>query len=101
MLLNHTVFGDGPLVIILHGLFGSARNWTLHAKALSESHRICTADLRNHGLSPWSSAMSYEVMAEDIVELIYHLEETSACIVGHSMGGKVCNDDRTQAPSGN
>src|SRR3546814_5232322 len=47
--------GVAPLVI-LHGLYGSGRNWATTAKRLAEGRRVVTVDLRNHGDSPWADA---------------------------------------------
>ena len=71
MLLNHKIQGDGPPVIILHGLFGSLDNWQSFANQLSgKGFRVITADLRNHGRSPHSEQFNYEVMSADLAELI-------------------------------
>lgn len=86
--LHHTDTGDGIPVIILHGLFGRLRNWQGMQKQLSRHARIITADLRNHGESPWSDEMSYPAMAADIAKLINDLNIAPAVVVGHSMGGK-------------
>lgn len=86
--LNHTDLGDGVPVIILHGLFGRLRNWQGMQKQLARNARIITADLRNHGESPWSDEMSYPAMAADIATLIQDLDIAPAVVVGHSMGGK-------------
>ena len=86
--LNHTDLGDGPPIIILHGLFGRLRNWQAMQKQLARGARIITADLRNHGESPWSNEMSYPAMAADIAKLIKDLDVGPAMVVGHSMGGK-------------
>src|SRR3546814_11260356 len=47
-----TEFGDGPPVVVLHGPFGSARNWTATARRLASSHRVYVPDLRTHAASP-------------------------------------------------
>ena len=47
-----------PTLVISHGLYGSARNWALIAKKLSQSRRVIAVDNRNHGLSPWSETNS-------------------------------------------
>lgn len=86
--LNHTDRGDGVPIIILHGLFGRLRNWQGMQKQLARDARIITADLRNHGESPWSNEMSYPAMAADIAKLIEDLDAGPAMVVGHSMGGK-------------
>ena len=46
-------------------------------------------DVRNHGESPHSETMSYEAMANDLMELIQHQQCDRVSLVGHSMGGKV------------
>src|ERR1700747_3119427 len=58
--------GAGPPLAILHGLFGSGRNWRSVAQHLAARHRVLTFDLRNHGASPWADGMSYGEMVEDL-----------------------------------
>lgn len=99
MHLHATQYGDASAleastpVIILHGLFGSNRNWHPIAKALSDDHLVYSVDLRNHGQSPHAEVMDYSHMAEDVLRFIQHkLEHTqlsSVNIIAHSMGGKV------------
>lgn len=76
-------------MMILHGLFGFSDNWQTHAKKLADYYRVILVDLRNHGRSEWSDEFSYELMAEDIHELVKVLELEDLILVGHSMGGKV------------
>ena len=90
MRLNANSFNDthpGTPVVIVHGLFGSARNWGVIAKRLSDSHRVLTVDLRNHGLSPHDPDHSYPALAADLADTIRALR-SPVHLVGHSMGGK-------------
>jgi esterase len=88
--LNSQQFGaEGQPLIILHGLFGSARNWRGIAQKLSKTHCVYTLDLRNHGSSPHVDDMSYQVMADDVAEFMRQQNITCAQVLGHSMGGKV------------
>ena len=87
--LAHTETGTGNPLIILHGLFGSGRNWTGIARSLGHAWRVITPDLRNHGASPWLTEMSYDAMADDVRQLMRDLGIASGCVIGHSMGGKV------------
>jgi len=87
--LHYNSFGAGTPVIILHGLFGSARNWQGIARALGKACHVITTDLRNHGQSPHTSSMSYGDMAADVKKLINELNLSNPVILGHSMGGKV------------
>lgn len=80
--------GDGPPLVILHGLFGSARNWQSVARALAARHRVLAVDARNHGQSPHTAAMDYRLMASDVAALIDRLALGPVTLLGHSMGGK-------------
>jgi pimeloyl-ACP methyl ester carboxylesterase len=86
--LAYETFGNGPAVVILHGLFGSKRNWRGVAQRLGEDYRVFTVDLRNHGESPHASEMDYTAMAADVGELLERLDLESVALIGHSMGGK-------------
>ena len=80
--------GTGPDLLVLHGLFGSRRNWRSIARGLSATHRVVTADLRNHGESPWSDSMGYAEMAGDVRALMKREGLGRPAVMGHSMGGK-------------
>lgn len=82
-------FGSGPPVAILHGLFGSGRNWRSVAQHLATRHRTLTFDLRNHAASPWADGMSYGEMVEDLRASLRARGIERAALLGHSMGGKV------------
>lgn len=86
--LSINELGEGTPVIILHGLFGRRRNWQAIQKRLATDARIITADMRNHGDSPWDDEMSYPAMATDLARLIKELDAGPCFVVGHSMGGK-------------
>lgn len=89
MKLHYRELGEGKPMMILHGLFGFSDNWQTHAKKLAEYYRVILVDLRNHGHSDWSEEFSYELMADDVIELSEDLELEDLILVGHSMGGKV------------
>lgn len=81
-------FGSGRTVVILHGLFGSKRNWRGVAQRLGEDYRVLTVDLRNHGESPHARDMDYTAMAADVGRLLERLKLEDVDLIGHSMGGK-------------
>lgn len=89
MKLHHQITGSGRPLIIIHGLFGSSDNWRMLAKQLSQSAQVITIDLRNHGQSPHSEEQNYQLMADDLAELIHDLKLEQVDIIGHSIGGKV------------
>jgi len=86
--LNFIQQGQGPAVVLIHGLFGSLSNLGMLARELTTDHSVYLIDLRNHGDSPHSSEMDYSLMAADVLELMDDQNIESAHIVGHSMGGK-------------
>lgn len=88
MELYHKKMGSGQPLIILHGLFGSSDNWLTHAKRLAEYFEVHLVDQRNHGRSDWSDAFNYNLMAEDLNQLIEQLGLEDFILMGHSMGGK-------------
>lgn len=81
--------GQGPVLIILHGLFGSSDNWNSIAKKLEGEFTVITPDFRNHGQSPHTPTHTYEDMTNDLEFLFTSLNIKKASILGHSMGGKV------------
>ena len=88
MKLNFKKIGEGKPLLILHGLFGSLDNWGSLGKKFAENNLVYLIDLRNHGRSPHSEEMSYDLMVDDLLELIQDENINSPIILGHSMGGK-------------
>lgn len=89
-MLNLLTFGEKtsrPPLLIVHGLFGSGRNWSVIARRLADSRQVIAVDMRNHGDSFWSDTHGYPDMADDLAEVIRTLD-APADMIGHSMGGK-------------
>ena len=76
-----------PPIILLHGLFGRARNLGFFQRRLAAGRRTIAIDLRNHGESPHGQ-MDYTSMSFDLMETLADLDALPATLVGHSMGGK-------------
>jgi esterase len=90
MRLNFSQTAEGlPPLIILHGLFGSARNWQSIARQLSDRYTVYALDLRNHGSSPHDKVMDYPAMSADVIEFIDQHKLQNPIVLGHSLGGKV------------
>ncbi|GMQ89805.1 MAG: alpha/beta fold hydrolase [Gammaproteobacteria bacterium] len=86
--LSYHEQGAGAPLVILHGLFGSTRNWSAIAARLATTHHVYALDLRNHGASPWADSMSYRELADDVAGFIEHHGLGETVVLGHSMGGK-------------
>ena len=88
MKLFYRKYGNGPALVILHGLYGSSDNWVTIAKNLSDSFTVYLPDQRNHGQSPHNEIHDYDSMRDDLFELVNDLKLKKIFLAGHSMGGK-------------
>jgi len=88
MKLSFRKLGSGKPLFILHGLFGSSDNWQTLGKQFAENFTVYFIDQRNHGRSPHSPEHNYELMAEDLLELMEAENLDKVMLLGHSMGGK-------------
>lgn len=86
--------GQGPAVVLVHGLGGWRDVWATCAVALrAAGHRVIAYDQRGHGDSadvdpPWSITD----LADDLLAVLDTAGLARACIVGHSMGGRAMFD---------
>lgn len=78
--------GSGPPLAILHGLFGSARNWASIARELAGAWHVYALDLRNHGDSPRLPEHTLDDLAGDLLSFLKKVG-TPTVVMGHSMGG--------------
>jgi pimeloyl-ACP methyl ester carboxylesterase len=89
--------GGKPL-LVLHGVFGSARNWSSIVQRLAGTHHVLAVDARNHGASPWAEAMPYAEMVEDVAQFRRARGLRRVSLLGHSMGGKTAMLDALEHP---
>ena len=88
MNLHFRKYGEGPALIILHGLYGSSDNWIGIAKELAEHFEVFVPDQRNHGASPHTREHTYDLLKNDLFEFMEQHNIKKATLLGHSMGGK-------------
>jgi L-aminopeptidase/D-esterase-like protein/pimeloyl-ACP methyl ester carboxylesterase len=98
--------GDGPPVVLLHGITLGAAIWPYQLAALADAGlRVLAVDLRGHGHSggavagggtgtgggavPPAPTMTLDRMAADVADVLDFLDLTGVTLVGHSMGGMV------------
>ncbi|KAH9945411.1 alpha/beta-hydrolase [Epithele typhae] len=81
----------GKPLVIIHGLFGTKRNWGSLSKAFAKDlgRPVYALDMRNHGTSPHAEPHSYLAMAADVLHFLDRHKLTNISLMGHSMGGKV------------
>ena len=99
MQLHFKESGQGRAVVLLHGLFGSSDNWQPVALRLAEQFHVFAVDLRNHGQSPHSADMDYQLMAADMDRFFAARGLDRALVIGHSMGGKTAMQFALQFPA--
>ncbi|MEV4680604.1 alpha/beta fold hydrolase [Streptomyces kurssanovii] len=80
--------GDGPALVLLHGLAGHAGEWDALARPLSSAYRVVAVDQRGHGASDrFPSDVSRDAFVEDIVAVTDQLGLERVVLLGQSMGG--------------
>jgi esterase len=76
-----------PALLIVHGLFGSGRNWGAIAKRMGQTRAVYAVDMCNNAGSPWAENHGYDDLAADLARVIGRLDGPPD-VLGHSMGGK-------------
>ena len=88
--IRYFVGGDGPSLVLVHGLGGAASNWVELAPALTRSHHVLALDLPGHGgSSPLPAATSLTPFADVVAAVAEREALLPAAVVGHSLGGLV------------
>src|SRR5438552_3960786 len=88
--LRYLVGGEGPPLVLVHGLGGAASNWAELAPLLATRFRLLVPELAGHGRSaPLRSARSLDAFAEQVAALMAREGMSSAAVVGHSLGGTI------------
>jgi pimeloyl-ACP methyl ester carboxylesterase len=80
------VEGDGPAVLLVHGLGGTSNFYQVQADALVDRFRVIRVDSAGAGRSPVADGISVESHADDLAAVLAELGVDSAKVVGHSMG---------------
>jgi pimeloyl-ACP methyl ester carboxylesterase len=84
-------WGQGPPILLIHGLGMSTFTWRHIAPRLAETHRVIAIDLKGFGRSdkPFDRAYSARDQAELVAAFIEHRHLEQVTLVGHSFGGTV------------
>lgn len=80
------VDGEGPAVLLVHGLGGTSNFYQVQTDALAERFRVIRVDSAGAGRSPVADGISIESHADDLAAVLDALDVDSAAVVGHSMG---------------
>jgi pimeloyl-ACP methyl ester carboxylesterase len=91
--------GEGPPIILIHGITSSSSNWEAAAERLAEHHTLLAPDLLGHGDSAKPRGdYSMGAFASGVRDLMIALDIPRATIVGHSLGGGVAMQFAYQFP---
>jgi 3-oxoadipate enol-lactonase len=88
--MHYETHGEGPPLLLIHGLGSSLRDWEYQINAFASRFRVITLDLRGHGKSEKPKGpYSIGLFAEDVGAFLKKIAKGPAHVVGLSMGGAV------------
>lgn len=90
--------GEGPAVVLAHGIGGNHAIWYRQLDALAKSNRVIAFDHRGFGLSRDRDGRGRDAFVDDLAALLDHLGEDKVALVGQSMGAGTCIGFAHRAP---
>ena len=97
--VTFAIAGQGPPVVLIHGVAGRAAQWGPIISSLAQSHTVIAPDLIGHGDSAKPRGdYSLGAHASGIRDLLIGLSITRASIIGHSLGGGIAMQFAYQFP---
>ena len=89
--LAHSTTGEGNSVVLLHGFCENRHMWRNIVPLLATKYEVTTIDLGGFGESSHllPNPTSVKALAQQVIELLNHLQITQTIIIGHSLGGYV------------
>ncbi|WP_377700263.1 alpha/beta fold hydrolase [Paeniglutamicibacter sulfureus] len=79
----------GPPMVLLHALGEQAASWSGVEERFASLFRVVNLDLRGHGDSDRPGTYSFELMREDVIDVLDIMDLRDVVLIGHSMGGAV------------
>ena len=93
------MMGEGPPILLIHGITSSSRTWKRVMPRLAENYTVIAPDLLGHGRSAKPQGdYSLGAYASGIRDLLVALEVPRATVVGHSLGGGIALQFSYQFP---
>jgi pimeloyl-ACP methyl ester carboxylesterase len=97
--VSYVEAGSGELLLLIHGMAGTAENWQSVVEPLALRHNVIAPDFPGHGLSaPGGGDYSLGSLASGLRDLLIALGRERATLVGHSLGGGVALQFAYQFP---
>ncbi|MGO9344716.1 MAG: alpha/beta fold hydrolase, partial [Acidimicrobiales bacterium] len=100
---GHSVFfrraGEGPALLLLHGIAGSSKTWSESIPLLAQDHTVIAPDLIGHGRSDKPPGdYSLGAQASALRDLLAVIDIERVTVVGQSFGGGVAMQFSYQYP---
>ena len=93
------VGGNGPVILLIHGVTGTSRQWEPAMEALAQRYTVVAPDLLGHGESAKPRGdYSLGAYATGVRDLMVALGHRRATVVGHSLGGGIALQFAYQFP---
>lgn len=87
------VMGEGPLLVLLHGIGGNRLNWQFQLPAFADDFTVAAWDARGYGLSDdYDGDLDFSDFSHDLARLLGHFGAAKAHLCGLSMGGRIAQD---------
>jgi pimeloyl-ACP methyl ester carboxylesterase len=97
--VNFNIAGQGPPIVLIHGVAGRAAQWDETMLLLAERHTVIAPDLLGHGESAKPRGdYSLGAFASGVRDLLVGLDIERATVVGHSLGGGIAMQFAYQFP---
>lgn len=91
--------GEGPVLLLIHGMAGSCENWRDVLEPLARNHTVIAPDLPGHGMSAGGAGdYSLGSLASNLRDLLLVLGHERATLIGHSLGGGISMQFSYQFP---
>src|SRR3954453_11107023 len=97
--VSYRIAGEGPVILLIHGIAGSSQQWLDSMKMLAAGHTPVAPDLLGHGRSAKPRGdYSLGAYAAGLRDLLVALDCRKATVVGHSLGGGIALQFAYQFP---
>lgn len=95
--VHYEVAGEGPAVVLIHGLSGSGRWWMYNIPTLAQRYRVYNVDVVGFGRSRGQRLVLRDA-GKWLAEWLQVTGITQTHLVGHSMGGYIATEVAAAAP---
>jgi len=96
---HYNLGGQGPVVVLVHGLGSSVDHWLPTARRLGRTHRVVLVELPGHGQSAMPMPFTLDRATDALEGAVAAASSEPVVLVGHSLGGVVAANLARRDPS--